>query len=224
VDPILRLYPGPWRRRYGPEVAALLDARPPGLRDRLDLLAGALDAHLHPMAAASWPVVAAASGGIAWTFAGAIALGQPAPPDWPGYLAETLPVFVGAVPLLGLAAIGVSTRLGDRDPAAARLGRPIVVGASLAWAGLLAIATANLGAGAPLAIAATGVAAGLLLLGVALLAAGDGRPGLALLAAALCLVIPAPWAPVAYGAAWTTAAVAQLRDPRPSDPPPTLVR
>jgi hypothetical protein len=222
VEPILRLYPGPWRRRYAAEVTALFEARPPGLRDRADLLRGALDAHLHPWRAPSWPVVAAGAGGIAWTFAGAIALGQPAPPDWPGYLQETLPLFLGAVPLLGLAALGASTRLGDRDPVAARLGRPVVVAASLAWAVLLAIAMANLGAGAPLAVAATAMAGGTLMLGVALLAAGDWRAGVALLVAALCLVVPTIWAPVAYGAAWTAAAVAQLRDPRPADVPPSL--
>jgi hypothetical protein len=204
------------------EMAALLEAHPPGLRDRLDLLTGALDAHLHPLAPALWPVVAAATGGIAWTFAGAIAVGQPAPPDWPGYLEETLPVFLGAVPLLALAALGVSTRLGTRDPAAVRFGRPIVVAASVAWAALLAATT--LGAGAPLALAATGVAVGIFLLAVALLAAGDWPPATALLVAALALLIPETWAPVAYGASWTAVAVAEIRDPRPTARPPVRLR
>jgi hypothetical protein len=224
VEPILRLYPMPWRRRYGDEVERLLLDRPPGIRDRLDLLGGALDAHLHPWWAPAWPIVAAGIGGIAWTFAGAIALGQPAPPDWPGYLAETLPVFLAAVPLLMLAALGASTRLGDRDPAVVRYGRPIVVLASIAWTVLLALATANLGGGAPLAVAATGVAAGTLLLAIGLLGAGDWRPAGALLIASLCLLIPATWAPVAYGAAWTAAAIAQLLDPRPTGGPAARVR
>ena len=219
MEPILRLYPTPWRRRYGDEVAGLLVERPPGIRDRLDLLGGALDAHLHPWWVPAWPVVAAGIGGIAWTFAGAVALGQPAPPDWPGYLAETLPVFLAAVPLLMLAALGVSTRLGDRDPRAVRLGRPIVVVASIAWTVLLAIATANLGGGAPLALAATGVAAGTFLLAIGLLGAGDWRPASALLVATLVLLVPATWAPVAYGAAWTAVAVVQLLDPRPTGGP-----
>jgi hypothetical protein len=219
VEPILRLYPVQWRQRYADEVDALLADRPPGVRNRVDLLGGAIDAHLHPWWVPAWPVVAAATGGIAWTFAGAIALGQPAPPDWPGYLAETLPVFLAAVPLLMLAALGASTRLGNRDPRAVRLGRPVVVLGSVAWTVLLAIATANLGGGAPLAIAATAVAAGTLLLAIGLLGAGDWAPAIALLAASLCLLVPATWAPVAYGAAWTAAAVAQLLDPRPTGGP-----
>lgn len=219
MDPLLRLYPGPWRIRYGPEVAALLEEHPPGWRDRADLLRGALDAHLHPLAAPLWPVIAAAIGGVAWTWAGAVALGQPAPPDWPGYLDETLPILLGAVPLLGIAAVGASTRLGDRDPATVRVGRPVVVLASGAWALVLAIAAAHLGGGPELAVAATATAAGLVLIGVALLAAGDWGPGTAILAAALCLVLPTTWAHAAYGVAWTAAAAAMLRDPRPIHAP-----
>ena len=224
VDPLLRLYPGPWRRRYSVEVAALLDEHPPGWRDRLDLLGGALDAHLHPLAAPTWPVLAAAIGGIAWTFAGAVALGQPAPPDWPGYLEETLAIFLGAVPLLALAALGASTRLGDRDPALARLGRALVVLASIAWAVLLAITIARLGGDFTLAIAGTAPAGGILLIGLALLGAGDGVDRC--LAAARCAVPghPGDVAQVAFGVAWTAVAVVLLRDPRPVGMPPMVGR
>ena len=45
---LLRLYPKAWRSRYGAELASILDAQPPGLMDRLDLVRGAFDAHLHP--------------------------------------------------------------------------------------------------------------------------------------------------------------------------------
>jgi hypothetical protein len=45
---LLRLYPVVWRARYGEEFAELLAARPPGLRDRLDILRGAVDARIHP--------------------------------------------------------------------------------------------------------------------------------------------------------------------------------
>jgi hypothetical protein len=152
-----------------------------------------------------------------------MALGQPAPLDWPGYLAETLPLLAGSAPLLALAAIGASTRLGDPNPAAARLGRAIVTLGSATWTALLVAATANLVGGPPLAVAASATAAGTLLLGVALLGAGDGLVGTAMLAASVFLVVPTPWAPAAYGAAWTAVAVLQLLDPRPStnglDPP-----
>jgi hypothetical protein len=45
---LIGLYPGPWRARYEAELRDLLAARPPGLAGRLDLVAGALDAWLHP--------------------------------------------------------------------------------------------------------------------------------------------------------------------------------
>ena len=45
---LLRLYPATWRARYGEEFAALLEARPPRFRDRLDILRGAADARIHP--------------------------------------------------------------------------------------------------------------------------------------------------------------------------------
>lgn len=48
MTPLLRLYPPAWRERYLDEMAALLAERPAGIRDRIDLVRGALDAWLHP--------------------------------------------------------------------------------------------------------------------------------------------------------------------------------
>ena len=48
---LLRAYPRAWRRRYGEEFLALLTERQPGGRDLVDILAGALDARLHPRSA-----------------------------------------------------------------------------------------------------------------------------------------------------------------------------
>jgi len=45
---LIGLYPGPWRARYEAELRDLLAARPLGLTGRLDLVAGAIDAWLHP--------------------------------------------------------------------------------------------------------------------------------------------------------------------------------
>lgn len=45
---LIRLYPANWRRRYGTELAALIDAQPFTPQLAFDLIAGALDAHLHP--------------------------------------------------------------------------------------------------------------------------------------------------------------------------------
>lgn len=47
---LLRLYPSPWRRRYGGEVAEMLAGRAFSLRTAVDLIAGAIDVRLHPSA------------------------------------------------------------------------------------------------------------------------------------------------------------------------------
>ncbi len=44
---LVRLYPAAWRARYGDELEALLEDDPPSPFDTLDLLLGAIDAHLH---------------------------------------------------------------------------------------------------------------------------------------------------------------------------------
>jgi MFS family permease len=46
---LLSLYPEGWRERYGAEMSALLDETPPGIAATLDLLRGALVAHLRPL-------------------------------------------------------------------------------------------------------------------------------------------------------------------------------
>ena len=48
---LLALYPGPWRRRYGFEFAALLEAQPPSPALIFDIVLGAIDAHLDPQVA-----------------------------------------------------------------------------------------------------------------------------------------------------------------------------
>jgi hypothetical protein len=45
---LVYLYPPEWRDRYGEEFSALLEARPVTPLDLLDIIRGALDAHLHP--------------------------------------------------------------------------------------------------------------------------------------------------------------------------------
>ena len=223
MDRLLLLYPRPWQARYGAEVTALLAESPPDLRDRLDLVKGALDAHLHPMAAPTWPVAAAGIAGVAWTVAGSVALGQPVPPDWPGYLEETLPMLAGVIPLVALAGIGVSTRLGDRNPRLARIGRALVTLAAGAWTVLLLATMLRLTGGAELAAAGTAMAAGLLAVGIALLGAGDWRPAVALLAAGMCLLAPTAWSHAAFGVSLVVLATTMLADPRPTRRPPLVL-
>jgi hypothetical protein len=48
MSALIRLYPPGWRKRYEAEFVALLEARPPTLYDRFDIVRGAVDARLHP--------------------------------------------------------------------------------------------------------------------------------------------------------------------------------
>ena len=52
-------YPRAWRERYGDELEDVLERDPPGARARIDLVRGAVDAHLHPAARSPLPVIAA---------------------------------------------------------------------------------------------------------------------------------------------------------------------
>jgi hypothetical protein len=45
---LVRLYPRAWRERYEEEFVAMLEQRPMSLADALDVVLGALDAHLDP--------------------------------------------------------------------------------------------------------------------------------------------------------------------------------
>src|SRR6266480_3340696 len=58
---LLALYPRSWRLRYGEEIAAILGEERLSLSLVVDLILGAIDAHLHPELAG--PVLAAAGGG-----------------------------------------------------------------------------------------------------------------------------------------------------------------
>lgn len=46
ADRLLRLYPRAWRERYGDEFLALVGDRPLGLPQLIDIVSGAIDAHL----------------------------------------------------------------------------------------------------------------------------------------------------------------------------------
>jgi hypothetical protein len=48
VSRLLSLYPARWRERYGDELLDALSAHPLTLHGRLDVIRGAVDAHLHP--------------------------------------------------------------------------------------------------------------------------------------------------------------------------------
>lgn len=137
MSALLKLYPGAWRARYGDEMEALLEARRPDPRERLDLLRGALDAWLRPPSPSLAPVLAALIGGGLWTVVATAVLVQPAPPDWPGYLAEIVPLAAVAAVFLLVAATACLLRAGEAPSRAIALSTALVLVGHLAWIGML---------------------------------------------------------------------------------------
>ncbi|HEU0236472.1 MAG TPA: hypothetical protein VFR14_08540 [Candidatus Limnocylindrales bacterium] len=209
---LLRLYPADWRSRYGDEMAAVLEARPPALRDRLDLARGALDAWLHPARRSALPAYLSLAGGALWTGGALVVLGQPVSPDWPGYLVDMLPQALLAAIVLAAASIGVWLRLGDGASRFARLALQVALAGHLVWAVALGAAILRIDYGPTTAIAATAAAIGLFLVSVALLRADDHVVGGLLVAAPVALLVA--WAPawIGFGLAWSAVGLIQLRD------------
>ena len=200
---IVGLYPRAWRARYGEELEAMLEAGSLGLRDRIDLLRGALDAHLHPSRPSPLPVVATLTASALVT-AHAIVIGsQPVPLDWPGYLEEALPLVILAVVALLPAIMGLWLKLGDADGPLGRLGLVLAVAGHLAWLGDLLAAAMRVDYGPLTAIAATVAMAGTAALGVALVGHARITLGVLLAGAALAGVAPPALGWPLFAAAWT---------------------
>ena len=152
---LLRLYPAAWRARYGEEFAELLAARPPGFRDRLDIIAGAVDARLRPQ------VVQDAQ--------------AHAPRDW----SASVLVVVGGTLLTAWAVIGVLFVGPWEDPAVQRmLGASFVTG--LAGSVLVAAALLLIASRYDWSIGAAGAVGGVLT-GSGLVFSSFGGGGVALL-------------------------------------------
>lgn len=201
------LYPRAWRDRYGDELEGILEQERVGLRERLDLVRGALDAHLHPVVPSYLPVLAAVTAS-ALAVSHALALAsQPVPTDWPGYLQEALPLIVGSVAAIIPALLGLWLKLGDADGALGRLGVILAVVGHVVWLLVLAAAAARLAYGPLTAAAATLAMAGTAVLGVALVGRGRFVLGALLAGAGLAGVAPPVWGWPAFAAAWTAVAV-----------------
>lgn len=73
---LLRLYPAAWRERYEAEFIGTLQERPVGLTGSVDIVHGAIDAHLHPELIAgaphAWthrlPGLMATAAGLIWSW------------------------------------------------------------------------------------------------------------------------------------------------------------
>jgi hypothetical protein len=213
---LLRLYPRSWRLRYESEVRALLDSRPPGPRDILDLLRGAVDAHLHPPAPSWVPPVAALSGGALWTSAAVVVGAQPVPADWPGYVIEMVPLALAGVILLTVAVVGAWLRLGDSGGGYGGLAIDVALVGHVAWILALVGILLRVDYVASTLVGVTASVTGNVLVAIALLRARDwplagalaaGSIGL-LLASIEVLPVAAGW--LAFGLGWTIAGLIEL--------------
>jgi hypothetical protein len=218
---LVRRYPGWWRARYGDEVLALLEDRPAGWRDRLDLAHGALDAHLRGDGRRS-PVLVAAGlvAGAAWTIAGVMTLAQPTPADWPGYSLDTLPLAILGALAMTAAQLGLARRAGPASTLVLELLMGIVALTEAAWALSLVVALAGgpygAATGAFQALAAVAAVA----LGIVVLRAGASGEGVVLVATAGAVLVPSPIVWIALGTTWTAVGIAAAVLPEVDAAPP----
>ena len=141
---LLSLYPKRWRERYGDEFAELLAERPPSLRDRLDIVAGALDARIHPQLAGSAARPERVSDRFGFApllglvaFASAVVLAATGPVMYDDYGSyrdggAALPFIILAFVLLSLGLYRVIEGL-PRDAVAARAAGWTAIVAGLVW-------------------------------------------------------------------------------------------
>jgi hypothetical protein len=215
---LIRLYPTAWRARYAAEMLATLEERRIGVRDRFDLGRGALDAWLHQPSRA--PAFAALAAGGLWTVAGTVVVAQPAPPDWPGYLLETLPVAVVATILGGLATIGCWARRSDAAGRAGVIAVALAVVGHVAWIAALVAAWLGVSYGAQTIAAQAAGALGSVLVGLVLLRSADERIGALLIIAPAIMLLGWPVAWLGFGLGWTLIGVLLLAMPTPDEPMP----
>ena len=222
---LLRLYPRWWQDRYGDEMASLLEARPLRRRARVDLVRGAFDAHLRgaePGTASRLAIFAALVAGAAWTIVGVASVGGPTPPDWPGYLAATLPIaVVGAVAVL-VASLGVARLAWPSSGASVEVAVMATVVGDLAWIAALLVASLGGPYGAITSIAQSLAAIATIGLGLVLMRAGARPVGEAVIVAGAVLLVPAPAAWLVAGAMWTAIGLWLFAAARPDDSPRVL--
>jgi hypothetical protein len=201
------LYPRAWRARYGDELEALLEGTRLGFRERVDLVRGAIDAHLHPAQPSPLPVLAAVTGSALATSHALVLAAQPTQTDWPGYVADALPLAIGSVAALVPALVGLWLKLGDADGAFGRIGLVLAVAGHGAWLVALLAAVAHVEYGSLTAAAATVAMAGTAALGVALVGRSRVVLGLLLAVAGLAGIAPPALGWPLFAGAWSVIAL-----------------
>jgi hypothetical protein len=206
----LRLYPRDWRDRYEAEVLAVLEMRQVDARTRLDLVRGAVDAHAHPRTVPAIPVLAAIVAGVAWVAAGLTSAFQPVPPDWPGYLLETLPIaLIGALASL-MVVFAVARRSGMEPPRGADPALALAIVGHGLWVVALALAAVGGPYGAVTGAAQSAAAVGTVAVGLVRWRAGDHPVAEVVLLAGAAMLVPSPLAWVVAGGAWLGLAVSAV--------------
>jgi hypothetical protein len=212
VNGLLRLYPRAWRARYGEEMAAILEDRPLGGRDRLDLVRGAADAWLHPSRPSSVPVVAAFAGGGLWTLVAFAVLAQPVPLDWPGYLFEIVPLALAGAGCLLATVVACLLRDGALSGRAFGLLAAATAIAYVVWLAALGGTILGLFGGPQLAAAQTAAMLATVSVGLTLVRAGDEPIGPLLVVAGVAMLVSWTVTWLVVGVTWTAIGVALFLD------------
>jgi hypothetical protein len=202
VTGALRLYPRWWRRRYGDEMAALLERATPRRGDRRDLLRGALDAWLHPPEPSHVPAVAALLGGGIWTMIAARVVSQPVPPDWPGYMMEIVPLALVAAIFLLIAVVGVALRAADAHGRSTAFVLVVAIGGYIAWIAAMADTIGGTADLVELWVTQTIAMVATVSVGV-LVRTVDERLGSLVVVAAAAMILPWAGAWLVFGTCWT---------------------
>lgn len=214
---LLRLYPGAWRDRYEAEVLAVLEQAKLDPRARLDLVRGALDARLH--SSSRLAAAAALLSGAMWTIAGVAVVGQPAPPDWPGYLVEILPLTVVAAVAGLIAVIGCWARRSDVSGRLGAAGALFALTGHIGWALSLVALVAGTGSGLLVVVCQAIALTGCVLVGLVLVRTEEVPIGAAILLASALMFYGWPAAWLGFGLAWTVVGVLLAARPEPGAPP-----
>ena len=213
---ILRLYPTSWRRRYEPEMLALLEDANLGARAQLDLARGALDAWFQASTRGAGP--AALVGGGLWTIAGVAVVGQATPPDWPGYLIDVLPMNVAAIAFGLIAILGCWARQRDRLGRLGAAAALVAIAGQGAWAVALGASVIGPTPGVAIVVGQAVGLGGAVLVGLAMVRTDDLAVGAVIAVASATMLFGWPVAWLAYGLAWTIAGSLLIRVGDPIDP------